>query len=80
MKTTVDLPDDLLITAKKVAAERRMTLKALITRGLRQVLETEEAKTAPRREIRWLTVDGGLPPGVDVSDREAMHDWIAGSR
>ena len=36
MKTTLDLPDDLLIEAKQVAARRRTTLKDLITRSLRR--------------------------------------------
>ena len=36
MKTTLDLPDDLLIEAKAVAARRRTTLKALIENGLRR--------------------------------------------
>jgi len=36
MKTTIELPDDLLIEAKKVAAERRTTLKDMVTRSLRR--------------------------------------------
>ncbi|MGV3532826.1 MAG: hypothetical protein ACO1QR_10690 [Chthoniobacteraceae bacterium] len=36
MKTTLDLPDDLLIAAKRVAAERRTTLKEMVTRSLRR--------------------------------------------
>jgi hypothetical protein len=38
MKTTIDLPDEILHRAKVVAAERRTTLKALILAGLDQVL------------------------------------------
>lgn len=79
MKTTVELPDDLLITAKKRAAELRVPLRALIERGLRRELETsaEADVTKPRRpKIRWVTHRGGLPPGLDVRDRAAMHDWL----
>ena len=36
MKTTLDLPDDLLIEAKAVAARRRMTLKDMVTHALRR--------------------------------------------
>jgi hypothetical protein len=75
MKTTVDLPDDLLIAAKKRAAELRCTLRTLIERGLRRELASQMAG-AKRRKIRWVTVRGGLPPGLDVSDRAAMHDWL----
>jgi hypothetical protein len=35
MKTTLDLPDDLLREAKVVAARRKTTLKDLVTRSLR---------------------------------------------
>ena len=77
MKTTIDLPDDLLIEAKKRAAELRRSLKSLIEAGLREQLEkTDPTHAAPRRHIHWWTVDGGLPPRLDPSDRESMSEWI----
>jgi len=36
MKTTIDLPDDLLIDAKATAARRRTTLKAMVEHALRR--------------------------------------------
>lgn len=36
MKTTLDLPDDLLIEAKAVAARRRITLKDMVAHALRR--------------------------------------------
>jgi len=48
MKTTVDLPDDLLIAAKKLAAERRTTLRSLIERGLRRELVARESRAVRR--------------------------------
>jgi hypothetical protein len=81
MKTTVDLPDDLFIAAKKRAVELRQPLRALIERGLRAELgrSTGHRPTKPRT-IRWVTVAGGLPAGVDVSDRAAMHEWLRQQR
>ena len=77
MKTTVDLPDDLLVAAKKRAAESRSTLRALLERGLRRELRRpRRARPAAQRAIRWVTVDGGLPEGLDVADRAAMSDWL----
>jgi hypothetical protein len=77
MKTTVDLPDELLVAAKKRAAELRCTLRALIERGLRHELSgRKESGRRKARAIRWVTAPGGLPPGLDVSDRVAMHDWL----
>ena len=80
MKTTVDLPDELFIAAKKKAAESRTTLRALFERGLRRELTGTAASrkaARPRRSgIRWVIVRGGLPPGLDVADRAAMHEWL----
>lgn len=77
MKTTVDLPEDLLIAAKKRAAETRTTLRELVERSLRRELQTEQnEKPRKRRKIRWVTSKGGLPPGLDISDREKMHEWL----
>jgi len=38
MKTTLDLPEDLLIEAKTVAARRHTTLKAIVESALRREL------------------------------------------
>lgn len=79
MKTTIDLPDDLLIEAKKHAAQARTTLRALVARALRRELASGGGggpRAGGPRRIRWVTVNGGLPPGLDVADRERMHDWL----
>jgi hypothetical protein len=79
MKTTVELPDELFVRAKKRAAERRTTLRDLIERGLRRELAEPRGTRRPRR-ITWITVDGGLPPGVDLSNRERLYDWLREER
>jgi hypothetical protein len=78
MKTTIDLPDDLFIAAKRRAAEERSTLRAIVERGLRAQLRRPRAgrTRTGRSAIRWVTVDGGVPPGLDLQDREATHDWL----
>ena len=43
MKTTLDLPDDLLIEAKAVAARRRITLKDMVAHALRREIMPETA-------------------------------------
>ena len=78
MKTTVDIPDELLIQAKKRAAETRTPLRTLIARGLRRELSAGGRKGRARGKevrIRWVTASGGLPPGLDVANREALHSW-----
>ena len=77
MKTTIDLPDDLLIQAKKRAAELRQPLRALIAEGLRLRLE-EPKRRRKRRKLRFVTVAGGLPPGLDLKDRAKMQEWLEG--
>jgi hypothetical protein len=81
MKTTLDLPDDLFVAAKQRAARERIPLRAIVERGLRAQLHPGKARSdRPRRKLRWITVDGGIPPGIDLSDREAMHEWLRRSR
>jgi hypothetical protein len=79
MKTTVDLPDDLLIRAKKSAVDSHTPLRVLIERGLRRELAASSVSRRGRsvpRKIRWIVAPGGLPPGLDVADRSSLHDWI----
>jgi hypothetical protein len=75
-KTTIELPEDLIIAAKRRAAERRTTLRTLIERGLRAELRRGSAPPAKQRRVKWVTVDGGLPKGLDVTDRAAMMDRL----
>lgn len=53
MKTTLDLPDDLLIEAKATAARRRMTLRELVTRAL----ERDLRPVAPPTHDDHFTID-----------------------
>lgn len=80
MKTTFDIPDDLMVRAKKRAAEMRKPLRELVTEGLRAQLAGPKApspaRSGPARRIRWITSAGGLPPGLDLTSREPMHGWL----
>ena len=78
MKTTIELPDDLFVAAKRRAAEDRTTLRALVERGLRAQLRRQRAggRRVAKPAIAWVTADGGLPDGLDVSNRAAMTDWL----
>lgn len=77
MKTTVDLPDDLLIEAKKRAAEDRTTLREILTRALRRELEEgRRPRPGERLQLRLHTVPGALPEGLDLSSREKMWEWL----
>jgi hypothetical protein len=82
MKTTVDIPDDLFIAAKKRAAELRQPLRELFERGLRAEISGPATAAGRSKAVKltWVTVDGGLPTGRDITDRAAMHDWLSGQR
>jgi len=57
MKTTIDLPEELLVRAKVCAAERRTTLRELVVEGLRRVTESpsgEEFRDRQRELKRLL--------------------------
>jgi hypothetical protein len=78
MKTTLDLPDDLFVAAKKQAADERRSFRDLVAQGLRAQVSgagrRKRGRAAPA--IAWVTVKGGLPEGMDLSDRDRMHDRL----
>lgn len=82
MKATVGLPDDLVVKAKQRAAELRRPLRELVERALRAELRHagRERRKGERVAIRWVATPGGVPRGLDLSDRAAMHDFLRGSR
>lgn len=74
MRTTINLPDDLLAKLKKQAAERGTTLTALIEESIRASLNRRGVKE-PRRRLRLPTYGRkGLQPGVDLDDAAALLD------
>jgi hypothetical protein len=75
MKTTVELADSLLAEAKRAAAARGTTVRALIEAGLRKVLE-EEGREASFR-LRDLSVDGqGLTSEFAEGGWQRIRDAI----
>lgn len=77
MKTTINISDDLLVRAKKYAAEQRCPVGQLIEESLQRELQRRlHRQGAYNRSIRWVTVDGDPPDGLDLSSREALYDWL----
>lgn len=76
MRTTVNISDDLLAEAKVLAAKTQRSLGAVIDDALR-VLLRREAAHAPERTWSFPTGGaGGLQPGVNLEDREALADLL----
>lgn len=62
MKTTVELPDDLVREAKRYAARHGLTLRAVIEEGIRSAFR-REAGVRASFVLRDASVDGsGLQP------------------
>ena len=76
MRTTIDISDDLLISAKKRAVEMNKPLRSLIEEGLRTFLMAKPKRSHIAGKIEWVVAKGGVPEGLDVSDRAAMHEWM----
>lgn len=75
MKTTVDIADALLLRAKQVAAEERLTLRELVEEGLRLVLRQRERRSEFR--LRDASFGGeGLQPGVSEGDWERLRELV----
>jgi len=74
MKTTVEIADSLLESAKRRAAEDHRTMKELLEEGLRRVLADEE----PRKPFKLRQVPPvqgeGLQPGIREGDWETIRD------
>jgi Arc/MetJ family transcription regulator len=73
MKTTVEIADSLLASAKQFAAERGTTLRSLVETGLRRVLEDGE-RDEPFR-LRDASFRGrGLQPEFRDGDWDRLRD------
>jgi len=80
MRTTIDLPDDLLARAKRLAAETKRPLRAVIEDALREALGRRSAskKTVSVRLTTFGT--SGLQHGVDLDDSASLLDLMDAPR
>jgi hypothetical protein len=78
MRTTINLPDDLILQAKKAALEANTTLTEIIANALRDALLRGRRKR-PRRKIKLTTYgEGGTFPGIDLDDMSSVLDLMDG--
>lgn len=67
MKTTIELPDDLVAQVREVARDERTTMRELMIEGLRHALERRQATS--RAEFVFPTYSGnGLAEGISGAD------------
>ena len=73
MKTTVEIPGQLLRDAKRLALREKTTVRALIERGLRTVVEGR--RLAEPFKMRDAAFEGdGLVAGRSLRDWETIRD------
>jgi len=78
MRTTVDLPDDVLSEAKGRAAREGRTLSDVVSDAVRSAFA--QTATADRKRVELPTFGrGGLQPGVDLDDGAALLDVMESS-
>lgn len=75
MRTTVTISDELLVKAKRRAAERGMTLGRVIDAALRRDLASPDAP-GERPVIPTFDEGTGLRPGVDLTSNRALHEVL----
>lgn len=80
MRTTIDLPDDLLAKAKRFAADAKRRLRAVIEDALRETLGRQ--RTSRRAARLKLTTFGasGVQHGVDLDDSASLLDFMGAPR
>ena len=73
MRTTVDLPDDLIAQVKRVAVGTKRTLSQVIEDSLRESLARRKRRPVERCQLPVFG-EGGVRPGVDLDDASALLD------
>ncbi|MDF0653174.1 MAG: DUF2191 domain-containing protein [Nitrospira sp. LK265] len=80
MRTTINLPDDLLIQLKKLATETHSTVTALIEETLREGLTRRRHRRRASRSTLPTYGKQGPLPGVDLDDTASLLDVMESSR
>lgn len=74
MKTTIDIPDDVLYRAKVVSAQRKTTLKALVMHGLLRELDGGDPMPVTPDPLIAALSNGHNTKPVGRLNREQIHD------
>lgn len=77
MRTTVRLEDQVLLEAKRMAAETGRTLTGVIEDALRETLARRRAGVRRQRVTLKTFNGGGLQPGIDLDDSAALLDLMS---
>ena len=76
MKTTIEIADDLLERAQRLARQEQTTLRALTEQGLRLVLKERQAKSGSWKWKPLVVRGSGLSPEFQDASWEKVRDEI----
>ena len=75
MRTTVDLPEDVLTDAKARAAREGRSLSEVVVDAVRASFARVPPDAGKQHALPTFG-SGGLQPGVDLDDSAALHDLM----
>jgi hypothetical protein len=78
MRTTIDLPDELMRTAKKKAAEENATLREIFERALRQYLAGPQPQKPFKLRLKPFPRGKMLAPESILGSRDKLYDFLDG--
>jgi hypothetical protein len=76
MRTTINLPDELLARLKREAVRSRTTVTALIERALRRSLQKETARAKEAAPKLPTFGTRGLRRGINLDDTSRLLDEL----
>lgn len=76
MKTTIEIADDLLVRAQKLARRQKTTLRALIEQGLRLVLKENESRISDWTWKPVVVAGKGIAPEFKDARWDKIRDEI----
>lgn len=74
MRTTINLPDHLLVDAKKLAAERHVPLTRLLEESLRAYLSEQRLRRHEEPAPLPVLTQPAPMPGVDLDDTSKLWE------
>lgn len=74
MRTTIDLPDHLLVDAKKLAAERHIPLTRVLEESLRAYLVDQRLRSREEPPRLPVLTEPAPVPGVDLDDTSRLWE------
>ena len=73
MRTTLNIDDHLMAKVKQIARSSGITITQVVENALRKEI-AGEPPDRKQFEFPWITVSGRILPGVDLSDRDSLHE------